>query len=229
MSLDIINNNPVLLKTMTEYLKAEEEKYYKENPDSLIPLFEKELREAGFVFEISNQTLSLMPKHKDIILPIALKYYNLSKKLKKDNEQNHFLSFFSFKGLDDIAEMLICDFCSEETEELTRWFISDCLYSIRSKKYIDDYLDIISDSNFGTSRQMIILMLGKFKEERAVPVLIKLLEEESVRLHAICALGDFNREEFRPYFERFKDSKQSGLRKYSRAALKKLDKKSEKI
>ncbi len=68
----------------------------------------------------------------------------------------------------------------------------------------------------------------KLKVEKAIPILIDLLEDEDVRLHAITALGDFKREEFRPYFERFENDKHPGWRKYSRAALKKLDKQKEK-
>lgn len=38
------------------HTKEAAERYYRENPDSLIPLFEKELRELGFDFEVSSQT-----------------------------------------------------------------------------------------------------------------------------------------------------------------------------
>ena len=66
-------------------------------------------------------------------------------------------------------------------------------------------------------------------DNSAIPILIDLLEDEDVRLHAICALSDFKKEEFRCYFERFQDSKHPGWRKYAKAAIKKLDNKKEKI
>ena len=223
MGIESINNNPDILKKVIDRVKLDSEQYYRNNPDSLVPSFEKELRELGFDFEISNQTLGFMPKHKNIILPIAIKYYQLAKKQKKDNEQNHFISFFAFKGLEEVVPTLLEDYYSPETPDLTRWFISDCLYSIRSKKYVDEYLKIISNKSYGTNRRMIILLIGKLRVENAIPLLIELLEDEEVRLHSICALGDFKREEFRCYFERFQDSKHSGWRKYSRNALKKLD------
>lgn len=223
MGFDDINKDPVLLRAWIDRAKAEEETHRKENPDSLVPLFENELRELGFEFEISNQTLGFMPKHKKTILPIAVKYYQLAKQQQRYNEQDHFLSFFHFKGFDEVIPMLIEDFHSPMTPDLTRWFIADCLYQIRSKHYVDEYLKIISNPQYGRNRQMLILLIGQFKVEKAVPILIDLLEDEDVRLHAICALGDFKKEEFRPYFERFKDSKHPGWRKYSNAALKKLD------
>ena len=223
MGIEIINSNPDILKKVIDRAKLDSEQYYRDNPDSLIPPFEKELRELGFDFEISNQTYGFMPKHKDVILPIAIKYYQLAKKQKKDNEQNHFMRFFSFKGFEEVIPILLADYYSSETPDLTRWFISDCLYTIRSKKYVDEYLKIISNKSYGTDRQMIVLLMGTLKVEKAIPLLIELLEDEEVRLQSICALGYFKREEFRCYFERFQDSKHPGWRKYSRSALKKLD------
>lgn len=70
---------------------------------------------------------------------------------------------------------------------------------------------------YGRNRQMIVLLLGKLKEECAIPTLIDLLEDEEVRLHAISALGEFKREEFRCYFERFQNSTHPGWRKYAEA------------
>ena len=116
------------------------------------------------------------------------------------------------------------DYYSNETKDLTRWFISDCLYQIRSKKYIAEYIKIVSNPKFARNRQLIVLLLGKLKVESAIPVLIELLEDEDVRLHAIDSLGQIKREEFRCYFERFENSPHYGWRKYARTALKKLDK-----
>lgn len=223
MSIDVINNNPDLRRKWIEDVKVREKEYYKEHQDSLIPLFEKEIRSLGFTFEITNQILGFMPKHKKLILPIALNYYQRAKQLKKFNELNFFIGFFHFKGFEEVVPMLLEDFYSSETEDLTRWFIADCLYQIRSKHYIDEYLKIISNPLYGQNRQMLILLVGKLKVEDAIPVLIELLEDEEVRLHAIIALGDFRREEFRSYFQRFENVKHSGWRKYARAALKKLE------
>lgn len=223
MGIEDINNNPNMIKKWLDNEKAAEEQYCRDNADSLIPLFEKELRDLGFEFETSNQAVGFIPKHKKVILPIAIKYYQLAKELEKSNEQNYFMSFLYIKGLDDVVPMLLKDYYSEKTTDLTRWFISDCIYKIQSKNFVKEYLDIVSSRMFGRNRQMIVLLLGKLKEESAIPTLIDLLEDEEVCLQAICALGDFKREEFRCYFERFQDSTQPGWRKYARAALKKLD------
>lgn len=222
MGIDDINNSNVI-KMWLDNEKMATERYYKGNPDSLIPLFEKELRNLGFEFETSNQTLGFIPKHKKAILPIAIKYYQLAKKLEKPNEQNHFMRFFGIKGLDCVVPMLLEDYYSEKTEDLTRWFISDCIYQIRSRNFVKEYLEIVSNRMFIRNRQMIILLLGKLREESAIPTLINLLDDEEVCLQAICALSEFKREEFRCYFERFQNSTHSGWRKYAKMAINKLD------
>lgn len=119
--------------------------------------------------------------------------------------------------------MLLEDYYYEKTADLTRWFISDCIYQIRSKSFVNEYLNIVSNRMFGQNRQMIVLLLGKLKEESAIPTLIDLLEDEEVRLHAISALGEFRREEFRCYFERFQNSIHIGWRNYAKSAIKKLN------
>jgi len=212
-----------MLKIWIDKEKMEAEQYYSEHSDSLIPYFEEELKALGFVFEISSQTPAFMPKHKKTILPIAIKYYQLAKEQQKYNEQNHFISFFRFKGFEEVVPMLIEDYYSKAMPDLTRWFISDCLFQIKSKHYIDEYLKIISSPEFGENRQMIILLIGKLKVEKAIPVLIDLIEDEGVRLHVITALGNFKREEFRCCFERFENAKHPGWRKCAKEALKKLD------
>ena len=213
-----INSNPDLVKRMIDRYKENEEQLRK-NPDSILLDFKQELLDLGFDFQVLNQAESFLPKHKDTILPVVIKYYKMAK-LK--NEKQYLLGWFHHRGLDEVVPLLLEDYFSDDPD-VDRWEIGDRLYQIRSKKHIDDYLRIISDASYWQDRQMVILLVGKLKVEAAIPVLIDLLEDEGVRLQAIAALGDFKRDELRPYFERFQNSKHSGWRKYAKAALKKLD------
>lgn len=213
-----INSNPDLVKHLLEQYKASEEQM-KKNPDSVLPAFKQELLNLGFSFQVLNQAESLLPKYKDTVLPVVIKYYKMAK-LK--NEKQYLLGWFHHKGLEEVVPMLLKDYYSNNSD-IDKWAIGDRLYQIRSKKYIDDYLKIISDSSYGQDRQMIILLVGKLKVEAAIPILIDLLEDEGVRLQAIVALGDFKRKDFRPYFERFQNVKHPGWRKYAKAALKKIE------
>ena len=64
MSIDTINKNPDLLRKWIDDEKLINEEYYRKNPDSLVLLFEEELRELGFEFEVTSQTIGFMPKHR---------------------------------------------------------------------------------------------------------------------------------------------------------------------
>ena len=213
-----INDNPDFVKHVIEQCKSEEEKM-KENPDSILMEFKQELLDLGFKFQVLNQAESLLPKYKDLVLPIVIKYYKLA---KIKNEKRYLLGWFHHKGFEEVVPMLLKNYYSDDPN-VDKWAIGDRLYQICSKKYIDDYLRIISNSLYGQDRQMIILLVGKLKVEAAIPILIDLLEDGGVRLQAIIALGNFKREDFRPHFERFQNSKHPGWRKYAKAAFKKLE------
>lgn len=218
MSSYDINSNPSLVKHLLEQYKDEEKKL-EGDPNSVLLAFKQELLDLGFRFQVLNQAEGFMPKHKDSILPIVIKYY---KKARLKREKQYLLKWFHHRGLEEVVPMLLEDYCSDDLN-VDRWAIGDCLYQIRSKKHIADYLKIIANASYGQDRQMVILLVGKLKAEDAIPALIDLLEDEGVRLQAIAALGDFKRDELRPYFERFQNSKHPGWRRYAKAALKKLD------
>lgn len=205
---------------MIENSKKVSEKYFAEHSDSLIPPFEQELRNLGFQFEISEQIKQFLPKYKKTILPIAIKYYQQA---TYDNEKNFFISLFHYRGFTEVIPMLLNDFYSDKISSLTRQFIGETLRTIRSKKYIDDYLKIIVKPQYGLARVPIFLLVGELKVEQAIPILIHLLEEdEEFAPCALQTLGAYKRFELRPYFERFADSPDTHLRKIARTALKKL-------
>lgn len=215
-----ISSNPALVKKMIENSKKVSEKYFAEHSDSLIPPFEQELRNLGFQFEISEQIKQFLPKYKKTILPIAIKYYQQA---TYDNEKNFFISLFHYRGFTEVIPMLLNDFYSDKISSLTRQFIGETLRTIRSKKYIDDYLKIIVKPQYGLARVPIFLLVGELKVEQAIPILIHLLEEdEEFAPCALQTLGAYKRFELRPYFERFADSPDTHLRKIARTALKKL-------
>ena len=215
-----INSNPALVKQMIENSKKASEKYFAEHTDSLIPPFEQELRTLGFRFEISEQIKQFLPKYKKTILPIAIKYYQQA---TYDNEKNFFMSLFHYRGFEEVIPMLLNDFYSDKISFFTRQFIGETLRTIHSKKYINDYLEIIAKPQYGLARVPICLLVGDFKVEQAIPILVHLLEvDEEFAPCALQTLGTYKRFELRPYFEHFANSPDAHLRKIAKAALKKL-------
>ena len=113
--------------------------------------------------------------------------------------------------------------CSNEGN-VDRWAIADTLYGFASPNYWKDYVNIISNPEYGIDRQMIILLVGKLKIQEAIPVLITLLDDECVTLHALCALSRYKKPEFREFFERFVNSPNTTWRKQAMKALQQLSK-----
>ena len=222
--MKFIRENPKILRAWIDGNKELYEEYLAANPSSLFPAFLKEIRDAGIEFEVGEQILDYMPERKRDIVPIAMNYCILSRASKNEEEERHFLEFFNYEGLDEVVQLLLDRFCSDDTSELTRELIAECLYTIRSKEYLKECSYIITQPSFGKHRRLIILLLGELKSTTVIPDLVKLLEDETVRTHTIAALSKFEREDFRPLFERFKDAEHPGWRKYSREAIAQLDK-----
>ncbi len=215
-----INNNSDLVKKMVNSSKEALEQYCAKYPDSLIPQFELELFNLGFHFEIPEQVKQFLPKHKNKILPIAIKYYKLS---TYDNEKHFFISLFHYKGFDEVVPILLDDFFSDNTSQLTRQFIGESLRVICSKKYIDDYLKIISSSKYGIARMPFFSLVDALKIDKAIPVLIDLLKSDCEFTTCILkSLSVYKCQELKPYFEQFLNCTDKNIIKIARAGLKKL-------
>lgn len=212
------NNSNVFLSNQLLKQYTEDDSQLQNVPGSILLDFKEDLHNLGFSFQVLNQAEALMPKHKDTILPIVIKYY---KAATIPSEKQYLLKWFHHRGLDEVIPMLIEDYYSP-CSDTARWAIGDRLYEIRSKHYVKEYIKMITNPKFGIARQMVVLLLGKLKEESAIPTLIDLLKDEEVRLHVISALSEYKREEFRQYFEKFQDSTHPGWRKSARAALRRL-------
>jgi hypothetical protein len=210
--------DPAFIKFWIGREKENRKAYLKKYPASLSPSFDNELRNLGFVFEVSSQIWNYLPDYKDIIIPIAVRHYLQA---KYEIEKEYFKRFFRIKELGKVVPMLLDEYNSPDSK-IDRWAIGNLLFQIGSKKYVNEYLEIITDKQFGTDSQMFIMLLGKLKAVIALTVLLELLEDEETRLFAVSALSDYRREELRPHFERFVNDEHIATRKYAIAALKML-------
>ena len=100
-----INSNAFLTNQMIQQHLASEEQA-RNNPESILLEFKQELLDLGFSFQVLNQAEKLLPKHKDIVLPIVTKYYKLA---KIQSEKQYLLKWFYHKGLEEVVPMLLED------------------------------------------------------------------------------------------------------------------------
>lgn len=216
-----INSNFELVKTMIGEHKRVETKYKNENPCSVIGEFEKELKKIGFDFSVSSQIRNYLPKYKESIIPLAIKYY---KNANTDVEKRYFLLLFHLKGLEEIVPMLLKDFHSSNISRNIKGMITENIRVIHSSNYISDYLKIVENNEWGDIRNPIIVLLGDLKIKEAIPMLIAALDEgKNITTNALAALGKFELKELKPYFERFLTHKNRYYRREAQRALAKIE------
>ncbi|MDN5764430.1 MAG: hypothetical protein L0H96_19885 [Humibacillus sp.] len=69
------------------------------------------------------------------------------------------------------------------------WALGDALATAATATQLDQLLVISRDTALGTTRQMVVYSLGRYRRYPEVaPVLVKLLDDPDVSLHAISAL-----------------------------------------
>lgn len=207
--------NQVLLNALDS-----ETRYFQENLDSKVKAFTECLRELGFIFYISDQVKQFMPKYKDIILPLAIQYYNQA---DQQNERDYFITLMRYPCCKKVVPTLLNSFYAN-TEIDNRERIAECIYAIHDKKYMNDYIKIIQTPEFGKHRALFILLLGRWKVEEAVDCIISLLHDDQVKQYAISALGDYRKEEYAVYLTEFLSSGDPYLKRYAKRALEKCQK-----
>lgn len=196
-----------------------EKQYFMDNPKSCVKEFLDCLRELGFQFSVSMQITQFMPKHKDVILPLTVKYYELA---ETKHERNYFISLMRYPCCKAVVSKLLDSFYKGTSID-DRECISECIYSIHDKSYAEEYLSIISNEEYGLHRAMFVLLLGRLKYQRAVDEIITLLQDSSLCKYAIIALGNYQNKEFRDYITKYVNSSDPYLSKYAKQALQRMD------
>lgn len=64
-----------------------------------------------------------------------------------------------------------------EKDEQMKYRISNSLFNLRNRKYVPDYLTIVTNDEYGKSYDMIMDILCKYHVTEALPILIKLFEK----------------------------------------------------
>ncbi len=120
-----------MVKTMIQNQLITERKYKDNNPNTLLILFEKELKKLGYEFESLSQVVGFLPEHKNQIIPIAKKMY---KNTKIEHDKRYFLSLFHFKCMDECIPLMLNDIYSNNVSFAIKATITENLRVIRSKK-----------------------------------------------------------------------------------------------
>ncbi|HEY2460622.1 MAG TPA: HEAT repeat domain-containing protein [Candidatus Acidoferrum sp.] len=118
--------------------------------------------------------------------------------------------------------ILLKEFANAPTNEEwypLRWAIGNAIEVVVEAKLLPEIIEIVSNPENGTARRMFVLALGKIRDPRSVPVLIKLLEDQQVAGHAIVALRKLRAPEALNHLERFVDHPMAWVRKEAKKAI----------
>jgi|WetSurMetagenome_2_1015567.scaffolds.fasta_scaffold03316_4 hypothetical protein len=111
-----------------------------------------------------------------------------------------------------------------ERPSLVGWGIGNALYEISDRHLYREMLALVEDDGYGTDRQMLVAALGRIGDARAVPTLIRLLDDDTLVGHAVIALGNLKAREARVAIEGLKDHSRKWVRAEAKKALAKIDK-----
>lgn len=177
----------------------------------------KEANDNGFEIQDFNDLNSMKRKIKKII-PILIKYLYL---FDEGNFKDAIIGLLGVKGFYDATETLIKLYYNYDII-IDKWAIGDALYNIQDKRFEDEYIKIIEDKDNGISRQMIVMLLGKLKCQKALPTLVNLLQDTEVNGHAIIALSYFKDNDLIPHIEPFINHDKKWIRTEAEKAIKKI-------
>jgi HEAT repeat protein len=178
-----------------------------------------EVRELGYSISSIEELEKLDTKNKDVI-PIILRHLS---QITDVNHKEFLVRCLGVKGFYSASQTLINEF-KNSTNNTYKWAIGNSLSLILDKSSLNDLLEISMDKKHGMSRQMIVDGLGKFKDKKLIPFLLKLLEDKDVQGHALSALAKFNDPELIPYIKPFVNHEITWIRNTAKRAITKLEK-----
>lgn len=123
-----------------------------------------------------------------------------------------------------VEEFRRVDPAEDSADTSVRWSIGDALERVADESVIDDVIEIATDASHGHHRALVVTALGNMRKqrERALPVLLKLLDDEVVAPYAVMALGKLKAREARTAVKRFLNHPESWVRKEAKKTLARL-------
>ncbi|MDQ1084849.1 MULTISPECIES: HEAT repeat domain-containing protein [Microbacterium] len=130
---------------------------------------------------------------------------------------------------DDVVDVLVDQFLktsrNETRGEWDKWTIGNALWYSWRDSYFDTYRSLAEERQYGRSREMIVLGFEKTRlKSQAVPVLLGLLNDETVSGHAVSALAKLGQEEARSALEEASTDSRRWVRNAAKRGVVKLDK-----
>lgn len=179
-------------KQLLKLLKQKRKNAYMD-PQSILRKFDKFLEDNGVYHSFNEETFFNSLKSKVHLCEFTLSIFF---EATYDNEKEFLLYCLLHMGYkhDSLVELVLDVFEKQKHNEYL-WHYADYLYSLKNYEYMDDYIKLIMDKSYGTSREMLILLVGESKQNKVIPYLKKLSTDDAVIGHVLTALSNFNDDE----------------------------------
>ena len=153
-------------------------------------------------------------------VPIILDYFQ---SFMSANYRTGLISAVCYPSYQDFVPDLLSIY-EETTSPQVRLDISQALLSIRSKRYVSEYLRIINNQNFGVRRDYLIDLLCQLRIKDVLPKLLELLEENPYewRWTFLKYASSFNDRSLLPLIEVYSNSDDSEIRSMAKKAIKRI-------
>ena len=171
------------------------------------------------IYSINEKSLKKIDKQKDELISGMLTIYQEA----KIRQEKYIILDDLYKigySKDKLVEMILDEYNTAQ-DLLFLWQFGDLLYTFKRQKFLSQYISIIMNPKYGTSRQMIVLLVGKSKKEKVIPYLKELLNDPDVHGHALEALANFVNEDIISIMKQYTDYKVTWIRKVAVKYLKK--------
>ncbi|NIK80455.1 hypothetical protein FHS15_005645 [Paenibacillus castaneae] len=192
-------------------------------------MLEEELNQAGVPISTAIDNTLLNPTDVLVMHRISAKPYidillKYAPKLELSNK-TWIARIVSEKGLKQAVPFLISIFEDYKGENIDLWAVGNALYVIDDRASYSAILELCKNPRYGIARQMLMGTLAKMKTKEAYEVLIDCFNDETVRGHAIEAIGKFGDIRAIPLLEKLEVKK--GLYEYKarETAIKRLSRK----
>ena len=199
--------------------KKIKEKY--SNPDSILKRYDEFLA-INDIYRVYNPMTfrKNLKGHFELCDGIIELYHQAKIRLEKESLLRDLLAIGYDK--DELVKMILEVFNTQDNKE-DMWEYGDILYCMKKYKYMPQYLEIIKNKEYGTSRQMVVLLVGKSKKPEVIPVLKELLEDADVYGHALEALTNFEGEDIKAIMQQYSTHKMTWVRNTAKKYLKKRE------
>jgi len=150
----------------------------------------KQLNTHGYTFLDINELINYQIINSDtfLIKQIVDCLHNLG----EINLKSALVRCLTKEKLTSVTKILLDEFYTADHQGY-RWVVGNALYTINDPRFLNNYLEIVTNESFGDSRQMIVLLLGKanYRNVAVKNVLLPLLNDYTVANHALEALAKF--------------------------------------